>query len=173
MNGAHAIKTTLAWNERGLQRALDGLSTDDLTWRPEQDANPIGWLVWHGTRVEDRTVADLSGSGQVWIDAGWHAKFGREPDPLDRGFGHTSDEVGAFTCPDAATLHAYHAEVRERTNSFLDGLSDTDLDREVETERGPSNVAERLANLVNEMVTHGGQAAYVRGLRQGLGWSQV
>ena len=173
MNGAQAIKTTLAWNERGLQRTMGGLSPDDLLWRPEPDANPIGWLVWHGTRVEDRTVADLSGGAQAWIENGWYAKFGRDPDPLDRGFGHTSEEVGAFRCPDAATLLAYHEEVRRRTDAFLDGLSDADLDREVETDHGPNSVAQRLANLVNEMVTHGGQAAYIRGLRQGLGWSQA
>ncbi len=173
MRGSDLVRTTPAWNERGLQRALDGLTADDLAWRPKPDANPIGWLVWHGTRVEDRTVADLQGVSQAWIDEGWHAQFGRDSDPLDRGFGHTVDDVGAFRAPDAATLLAYHASVRSRTEAYLDRLADDGLDREVETEHGPSTVALRLANLVNEMVTHGGQAAYARGLLQGMGWSQV
>ncbi len=173
MNGSELIRTTLTWNERGLQRALNGLSANDLVWRPRSDANPIGWLVWHGTRVEDRTIADLRGVTQAWIDEGWHAKFGRDPDPLDRGYGHTTEEVAAFRAPDTATLLAYHASVRARTEAYLDGLTDDGLDREVESDQGPSTVALRLANLVNEMVTHGGQAAYARGLLQGMGWSGV
>ena len=170
MDAAGAIVEVLNWNERGLRRALADLSSDDLTWRPSENANPIGWLVWHGTRVEDRTIADLQGVTQAWTDEGWHAKFGREPDPLDRGFGHTTEQVGAFRAPDVDTLVAYHGVVRARTLAYLEKASDAEFQRAVETERGPSTVAERIANLVNEMVTHGGQAAYVRGLLQGMDW---
>ena len=45
-----------------LPQIVDGLSEDDLSWRPAADANPIGWLVWHLLRVQDDHVADVAGS---------------------------------------------------------------------------------------------------------------
>lgn len=173
MTQAKIVKTTLEWNERGLQRALSGLSLSDLHYRPNAHSNPIGWLVWHGTRVEDRTVADLAGQPQIWISEEWYLAFNRDPDPLDRGFGHTTEQVSSFRCPSLDALVSYHEEVRENTFRFLDALPDSQLSREVETDHGPNTVAQRLANLLNEMIIHGGQAAYVRGLFQGPDWSKT
>jgi hypothetical protein len=39
---------------------LDGLSTDQLTYRIDAAANPVSWLVWHLTRVQDDHVAAAS-----------------------------------------------------------------------------------------------------------------
>ena len=64
-----------------LERALNGLSVDDLKWQPHPDANSIGWLSWHLTRVQDDHVASLMGEEQLWIKDGWHAKFKRPADP--------------------------------------------------------------------------------------------
>ncbi len=36
-----------------VHRVLDGLAPEELVARPAQGANPIGWLVWHLTRVQD------------------------------------------------------------------------------------------------------------------------
>ena len=173
MTQAEIIKVTLEWNERGLEKTLKVLSFDDLHTRPNENSNPIGWLIWHGTRVEDRTIADLSGNPQIWISNEWYLKFKRERDPLDRGFGHTAAQVSAFMCPSSDALAKYHDEVRIKTFTFLDSLSDQELSREVETDHGPNTVAQRLANLLNEMIIHGGQAAYVRGLLQGPNWSNI
>ncbi|MBM3940419.1 MAG: DinB family protein [SAR202 cluster bacterium] len=170
MRAAQPIIETLGWNERGFRKTLAGLSPEQLRWQPKADANPIGWLLWHGTRVEDRTIADLRGTTQAWIDEGWHARFGRPADPLDRGFGHAIEQVRAFASPDAATLQAYHDSVRRRTVAYLSDATPTEFERAVPTDHGPSAVAQRIANLVNEMLVHDGQAAYVRGLLQGAGW---
>ena len=43
-------------------RAVDGLTAADLVWRPDDEANPIAWLVWHLTRVQDDHLAELAGS---------------------------------------------------------------------------------------------------------------
>ena len=31
-------------------------------------AIPIGWTLWHATRVEDGIIANISGKPQVWIE---------------------------------------------------------------------------------------------------------
>ena len=46
--------------------AVDGLTVEQLTHRPEPDANSIGWLVWHLARVQDDHIADVADTEQVW-----------------------------------------------------------------------------------------------------------
>ena len=73
--------------------AVDGLSDDDLAWRPDPEANSIAWLVWHLTRIEDDHVAGVARTTQAWED-GWADRFGL-PFPVgDHGYGHTSAQVG-------------------------------------------------------------------------------
>jgi len=50
-----------------VRSAVEGLSPQQLTWAPAEGANPIGWLVWHLTRVHDRPVAELLRREQVWV----------------------------------------------------------------------------------------------------------
>ena len=37
-----------------LDAALDGLTSEELTWQPNTACNPISFIVWHMARVEDR-----------------------------------------------------------------------------------------------------------------------
>jgi hypothetical protein len=49
---------------------LYGLTAEQLTYRVDADANPIAWLIWHLTRVQDDHVAAAFGVPQVWSDGG-------------------------------------------------------------------------------------------------------
>ncbi len=91
-----------------LEKALEGLSRDDLNYLPNPDSNSMGWLTWHLTRWQDRSISDLMGEQQLWVKDGWHEKFGRPADAADTGNGHTQQQVAAFSSPDASTLLAYH-----------------------------------------------------------------
>ena len=51
---------------------LSGLSPEQATYRIER-GNPVSWLVWHLTRVQDSHVADAFGGAQVWAAEGWAA----------------------------------------------------------------------------------------------------
>src|SRR6516165_12236121 len=82
--------------DEDLRRGLDGLSADQLAFRPSENANSIAWLAWHLTRVEDDHVSELAGRPQAWIEAGWHARFGRAADPSDTGFGNRAQDVAAL-----------------------------------------------------------------------------
>ena len=79
-----------------LERALNGLNTNDLRWQPRTDSNSIGWLTWHLTRIQDDHISSLMGEEQLWIKEGWHVKFNRLADPKDHGFGNTAEQVAAF-----------------------------------------------------------------------------
>src|SRR5260370_17997316 len=49
-----------------VHEAVDGLTPGQLALRPESEANSIGWLVWHLTRIQDDHIADVARTTQVW-----------------------------------------------------------------------------------------------------------
>jgi hypothetical protein len=68
-----------------LEKALEGLTQDDLNQQPKPYCNSIGWLAWHLTRSQDRSVAGLMGAEQLWVKDDWHTRFSRPADPEDWG----------------------------------------------------------------------------------------
>jgi hypothetical protein len=114
------------------------------------------------------------GDDQLWVRDGWHAKFDRPADPGDIGFGHTPEQVSAFKSPDTKTLIEYHRAVLERSKRYFPTLSKADLDRELNEPyfKPLPTVGVRLISIMDDAVIHAGQAAYVRGLRQGKGWQK-
>ena len=145
--------------------AVDGLGPDQLTWAPRPGANPIGWLVWHLTRVQDSHVAELAGRPQVWESDEVAGRFGLTPDPENTGYGHGPAEVAAVRPASAAALTGYYGAVHARTLDFLSGLTAADLDRVVDdTWDPPVTLGVRLVSILDDDTQHAGQAAYVRGL---------
>jgi hypothetical protein len=157
-----------------LDNVLHGLSEDDLNWQPSHDCNSIGWLAWHLTRQQDAQISALMGEEQLWNKDGWHSKFNRPDDPKDIGFGHTPEQVAAFKSPDVQTLLDYHRAVLERSKRYFLFLTKNELDRELDEPRFQPlpTVGVRLVSIMDDAVIHAGQAAYVRGLRQGKGWQK-
>ena len=155
-----------------LEKALDGMTQDDLNEQPRPDCNSMGWLAWHLTRVQDDHVADLVGEKQLWISDGWHARFNREANPKDIGFGHSPEDVAEFKSPEAWTFLDYHRAVLERTKRYISSLSAGDLDRELNEPwwQPIPTVGVRLISVMSDNLQHAGQVAYVRGLLKGKGW---
>ena len=150
-------------------RTVDGLDAAALAHRPDPDANSIGWLVWHLTRVQDDHIAEIAGRDQAWIADGWAERFGMTPDPHDTGYGHTSDQVGLVRPASADLLESYHRSVYERTVEYLDTIDASELDRIIDYRWDPPvTVGVRLVSVIDDDMQHAGQAAYVRGLVERL-----
>jgi DinB superfamily len=153
----------------GVLEVLDGIDGDRLDWRPDPDANPIGWTVWHLTRIQDDHVAGAFHRDQVWLADGWMERFGLSYRPAAHGYGMSADEVGAFSAS-AQLLRGYHDAVATRTAMLLSGLSPSDLDRIVDDRWDPPvTLAVRLVSVIADDLQHVGQAAYVRGLAERAG----
>jgi uncharacterized damage-inducible protein DinB len=150
----------------GLVRAaVKELTPEQLRWAPAKGANPIGWLIWHLTRIQDDHVADLIDGKQLYITGDWAAKFGLKSDPSDIGYGHSPAQVAAVAPASWHALVDYYTAVHGRTLSFIDSLSDADLDRIVDENWDPPvTLGVRLVSVLNDDTQHVGQAAYVRGL---------
>jgi uncharacterized damage-inducible protein DinB len=148
-----------------VHQVLDGISPDDLTVRIAPDTNPIGWLVWHLTRIQDDHVADAAGTEQIWTAQGWYQRFALPFRPAATGYGHSSDEVGAFRGVSAESLASYHDAVHLRTTAYLGELDDADLLRVVDTRwQPPVTLGVRLVSVISDDLQHAGQAELVRGV---------
>lgn len=145
--------------------AVEGLGADELAARVGPDANSIGWLVWHLTRVQDHHVAELLDDEQRYLSEGWARRFGLAADAQDIGYGHTWDDVAAVRPATPDLLVDYYRSVAARTRDLLDRVTPDDLDRIVDRRWDPPvTLGVRLVSIADDGLQHAGQAAFVRGV---------
>lgn len=148
-----------------VDEAVHGLSTEQLTWAPAPNANTIGWLVWHLTRVQDHHISELLAADQVWAGGDWAGRFGLESDPRNTGYGHHAAQVAAVRPESAQALIDYYDAVASRTMALLDAATPEALDKVVDLRWDPPvTLGVRLMSVLTDDLEHVGQAAYVRGL---------
>lgn len=153
-----------------VRTAVDGMDTGSLTRSPRPGTNPVGWLVWHLTRVQDHHVSELLDSPQVWTTGDWAQRFGLTPDPWNLGFAHQPADVAAVRPDSAAVLVEYHEAVYARTRPMLQELTPQTLDDVVDENWDPPVTrGVRLVSVADDCLQHVGQALYVRGLIED-GW---
>lgn len=150
-----------------VRAAVDGLDAETLRRAPAPGTNPVGWLVWHLTRVQDHHVSELLDEEQLWVTGDWAPRFGVIPDPRNTGYGHAPDDVAAIRPDGPGVLVDYYSAVAERTNGLLARSTPADLDRVVDERWDPPvTLGVRLVSIADDDIQHAGQAAYVRGLLQ-------
>jgi len=162
---AHLLADALGRIREVVHEATDGLTAEQLEFRPRPTANSITWLIWHLTRVQDDHIAEAAGAEQVWTAGGWARRFGLPLDDTATGWSHTSDEVAAVRVRPAELLTGYHDAVYEQSTRFVRALTDSDLDRIVDERWDPPvTLGVRLVSVLSDDLQHAGQAAYLRGL---------
>jgi len=142
---------------------LDGLSVEDLCYRVDPDANSIGWLVWHLTRVQDDHVAGVAGLDQVWTE-GWQQRAALPYPPMEIGYGQDPRAVADLRLS-AEFLAGYHDATYAQTISVVRGLHEGDLSRIVDRSFSPPvTLSVRMVSVISDDLQHAGQAAFVRGI---------
>src|SRR5688500_3806508 len=158
--------------QRLLSMSLEGLTTEQLAYRPTEQANSIAWLAWHLTRVQDHHLSDLAGRPQAWIADGWHARFDKPADPQETGQRYTPEQVAALRPASAQLLLDYHTAVHQRSVEYLQGVTPQDmvgvLDEQQYTPRPTLGVC--LVSLMADNLQHAGQVAYLRGCIEDRHW---
>lgn len=153
-----------------VRTAADGLQPEQLVAQPTPESNPVGWLLWHLTRVQDHHVSELLGAEQLWVSGPWAPRFGLAPNPWNLGFGHTPDDVRTLQPDSAQLLVDYYDAVHARTKPLLESLTEASLDRVVDENWDPPvTLGVRLISVADDSLQHAGQALYARGLVQS-GW---
>ncbi len=143
----------------------DDLSAEDLAIRVGPQANTIGWLLWHLTRVQDDHIAAAAGRRQVWHDGDWVTRFDLPFAPDETGYGMNNDDVDAVQVPSAELLVTYHDAVWAATDVWVRQLRPADLDAVVDdTYDPPVTLGVRLTSVLTDDLEHCGQAAFVKGM---------
>jgi uncharacterized damage-inducible protein DinB len=165
MNSAALLADAFGRVREIVHRTVTGLTPEELAVRLDEEANSIGWLVWHLTRVQDDHVAGVAGTEQIWTSGGWADRFGLPFPPGEIGYGQSSAQVAQVRVESADLLTGYYDEVHEQTLRFVRGLRDEDLDTVVDRSWDPPvTMGVRLVSVLSDDLQHAGQAAFIRGI---------
>ena len=168
-----AIMAALERNWEMVDAAQAGLDDATLARRPTDQCNSIAWILWHMSRVADTFIhTRLQSKPQLWVQDGWHPKFGMSSDPEDRGVGWTAQQVASWLAPSREVQLGYYEAVKGGTRVYLSSLTYTDLEkrRVIPPVAEPRTVAAALGQMTWDNIAHGGQIAYLRGFYRGMGW---
>lgn len=170
MEPGKVLNNLLSQNRDMIEKALEGLTEEELYKQPNDQCNSIGWLVWHIARAEDGLISSVNQSPQIWTEQGWNEKFGLGAE--ESGYGHGPKELAAFRAPSIENLKAYSKAAEDKASSYIESLSAADMDKQVPAMDGEGTTVQAtwLGVVVNEALVHGGQIAYLRGMHKGMGW---
>lgn len=156
--------------------ALEGLTSEELAWRPQGDCNPISFIAWHMARVEDRYVHHFAmAAEEVWVKNSWFAQYGLAAS--DTGLRFTVEQVAAFPAISLDLLSGYMAEVRRETSAYLQQLQGQDLDivpgwfafaPHIPPRSDQWSIGHMFRQLFGELNQHLGQVSYLRGMVKGF-----
>ncbi len=153
------------------QASLAGMTVEQLLWRPTEESNPMGWLAWHIARTQDLRASHLLGREQIWIEDGWHEKFGLPADPENTGRGNSDADVAALRPESVEALANYCSLSVGRAREYVGGLGPDSENEIIENpEGGQSPLGPVLNRMVHGGLTHVGQLMYVRGLIERRHW---
>lgn len=151
--------------EEGVGAVVDGLGADDLRWRPDPGANPIGWLLWHLCRQQDAQLAEVAGEPQAWTAGGWVQRFDLPYDADEMGYGQDPEEVTRFRVEDPSLLTGYAGAVHDLARRLVEGLEPEDYGRVLDAGWDPPvTVGVRVYSVLEDAAKHLGQAEYVAGM---------
>jgi len=138
-----------------IRRALDGLTPEDIWWRPNPASNSIGNLVLH-----------LAGNARQWVVAG----IGEQADVRKRQ--EEFDQAGGMTGPE---LVDHLQRTLEEVDRVLSDLPWERLGEERVIQGFSVTVLQALYHVVEHFSMHVGQILYLSKLRSGrdLGFYRV
>ena len=152
-----------------LQRAVDGLTDEQVYHQPTQDTNSIAWLAWHMNRWQDWQGHVISGEEQVWARDGWCERFDLPVEST--GLGDTLAQVAAFR-PPLDLLWEYTEAAHTTFIQRVNALSQEQLEEMVRymPHLEPRPRWRIILAVCSDSMKHTGQIEYLRGLMTGKGW---
>ena len=151
-----------------IKNGCDGLTEEQLHYRPTQDSNPIVWLVWHLSRVKDQVTATISGEGEVWVTEGWNERFGMPADAT--GAGDSPEQVGALQV-NSDLLFGYADAAHRVTLQRLAKITQEQLEQPMVYVLGDTRPTwQAIRGMLGDSYQHTGHITYLRGMITGKGW---
>jgi len=160
------VKGVLARNREVLEGTMADVEESHAQWAPPGKALPIGALYIHVLTAEDFFIHSLLRGGAPLWDSTWKDRMGlSEPRPPR---GQPWEDWARRVRIDLPRLREYAKTVFTDTDAYLDGLSETDLAREIEfMGRKISLATFFLGVMCTHCANHAGEISTLKGL-QGL-----
>ena len=172
MNTLDFVEMATTQSRHATLALVSNLDREQLTWRAGPEANPVGFLIWHVFRTEDRYVRLLTGQEETYTADGWNATWNLpdtitgERASLTTGNSWTSDEVGAFDLPPLEELLAYGEKVRSCAMDLIHNLDPDTLEQIPNPERPDWMTATYLRSMITHEFGHQQQMDYIVGLQK-------
>ncbi len=170
MDVMQLVAETLQEIDTDLEAALDGLTTEEVVWRPSDEANAIGFSLWHMIRAEDTWLSGFAqGLPHLFERNGWDRRW----DQVDAGtgWGYGKEELAAFVTPPVEEIWKYGREVRAQTLEYMAGLRADELSNTspwaTPFQQGYT-IGRMFGHILCELSQHLGHIRYLRGLQRGL-----
>ena len=163
------IQKCLDQSDRSIVRCLDGLTPEEIDFRPNPQCMSIGFIAWHYGRILDMWMSRCRDVPQLWEES-WADRMGRSPaQPNDNGVMFTEKDLAEFKVPALSLLLEYAGQAHDTAMQFLKDLDDDELDKTFIMARGGEiNLTTMFQQIIWEFNQHGGQMAYLRGMLRGI-----
>jgi DinB family protein len=150
-------------------KVLDGLSDDQLAWRPAPRAHSMGWTLWHIARCADKFAAQASGTSELWVKEGLATKWGLAEVLMgSNGVGTgVDDETAATLRPPSKDLLVDYARRSFATlDAVVDRFDANAVARELTTFYfdEPAPIGRAFVTSIAHENRHLGELEYVKGL---------
>jgi uncharacterized damage-inducible protein DinB len=159
------IKESLETARNTTLKLVSELEEHYLHWQVKNNANTIGFLLFHTFRTEDFRFAQIGEEPEFWKMGNWANRWTLpEQIEADRntGFGWGESQMNKFNSPSLEDLLGYGATVRFRSLEVLNSMSTEKLNENIEGET--DNVSALLFRLLAHESQHAGQIDYILGL---------
>jgi hypothetical protein len=164
------LRTSLRSMHALLDKAVEGMTADQLNFRPQEGGVSGFFSLWHYVRTEDNVVNFVvQRQPTVWLEGGYDVLFGLPR--TSQGTGMTEDEANAVRLDDVRRWHEYQQKVWQATDAYLQAMSPEEFDsRRVVIKPLPEmSLWDGLYGIcLSHGYRHVGEIEYVRGV-QGLG----
>ncbi len=157
------IKRGLDFAHRARADARNG-TDEQLHFVPPDGSHSIAWCLWHTARVEDPIVnSRILKQPQIWNET-WAKRTGLPADGL--GVGQSDADAQKIHIDDLGAFVEYQDAVWAATARFLDGATDADLEREVQSRTGTESVGEAISlHMLGHFNGHRGEINTLRGMQ--------
>jgi hypothetical protein len=150
-------------------KVIDGLTDDQLAWRPAPRAHSMGWTLWHIARCADKFAAQAGGGREMWISEGLATKWGLAEVLLgSNGVGTGVDDETAATLrpPTKDLLVDYARRSFAALDVIVDRFDANTVAREATTFYfdEPATIGRAFVTSIAHENRHLGELEYVKGL---------
>ena len=150
-------------------KVVDGLSDDQLAWRPAPRAHSMGWTVWHLARCADKFAAELAGTAEIWARERLAAEWGLADVVLGSngtGTGVDDDTAATLRPPSKDRLLDYTRRSFAALDAVVDRFDADAVAREQTTFffDDPAPIGRAFVTSIAHDNRHLGELEYVKGL---------